>query len=155
MTTLPNKLSELLRLAVWDAVACEQMPETYELNMGLWHSPSQGICRVCMAGAVMAQTLRMHPDDSVSGEPEDHDEDIATDENNPFFAIDSMREGEFIMAAQCIQGSYDGHGREALIAASKIVEDELDALSEGDGRPSRASWSTYLEAADELQRAGL
>lgn len=62
MTTLPKKKSELLRLAVNDVLRCKEEPGKYILDMGTWYR-KDGIelCHVCMAGAVMAQTLKMDP----------------------------------------------------------------------------------------------
>ena len=60
---LPDKPSELIRLAVKDLTICEQMPETYKINMGVWHDRMYGDnkCHVCLAGSVMAQTLGADP----------------------------------------------------------------------------------------------
>jgi hypothetical protein len=52
---LPDKLSELIRVAVQDMEACRIDPR-YKLDMSVWHIPRDGICRVCMAGAVLAKT---------------------------------------------------------------------------------------------------
>lgn len=59
---LPDKLSDLLELAVNDAMSLENS-NNYVLNMLDWHSPyveTTGTkCNVCMAGAVMACTLKV------------------------------------------------------------------------------------------------
>lgn len=54
----PTKASEAIRLALADLEKCEANPH-YRINMGLWHGrkASTGPCYVCLAGAVMAQTL--------------------------------------------------------------------------------------------------
>lgn len=59
MFRLPNKPSKLIRLAIKDLEAVEKNPR-YTIDMTTWHTPSSGLkgCFVCLAGAVMAQTLR-------------------------------------------------------------------------------------------------
>ena len=52
------KLSDLLLCALNDLRACEDDPN-YRISMGEWHLPLQdGTCGVCLAGAVMAQSLK-------------------------------------------------------------------------------------------------
>src|SRR6187431_2046651 len=95
MSALPNKLSDLLELAVRDAQACEADPR-YRLDMSAWHVPDGvGPCRVCMAGAVMAQTIHLAPSEratlfmGVSQAP-------AVDESaRQLLAINDMRTGDF------------------------------------------------------------
>lgn len=54
---LPDTLSGLLRLAVKDARAIEKTAG-YRLNMSKWVWPaSDGVCEVCMAGAIMVRTM--------------------------------------------------------------------------------------------------
>jgi hypothetical protein len=59
------KPSELIRLAVDDLKKVEAMPETYVINMGAWHEGGKSNCMVCLAGAVMAMTLHVTPNQSV------------------------------------------------------------------------------------------
>lgn len=57
--TLPDKLSDLLELAIDDVAKCSR-DSRYEIDMGMWHQPqSNGSCLVCMAGAVMAKTMEV------------------------------------------------------------------------------------------------
>jgi hypothetical protein len=58
VSALPEKLSELLTTAINDLEACEAA-EGYTIDMGVWHQWDGGheTCAVCLAGAVMAQTL--------------------------------------------------------------------------------------------------
>lgn len=56
-TRLPDKLSELLRVALVDLEKCED-DSRYFINMDVWHSGAfGGICHVCLAGSVMAQSI--------------------------------------------------------------------------------------------------
>lgn len=52
---LPDKPSELLLLALADLEAVERDPR-YRVNMATWLERVDGVCYVCFAGAVMAQT---------------------------------------------------------------------------------------------------
>lgn len=64
--TLPNVPSRLIKLALQDLQKCEGDPR-YMVDMQHWHArlqtqrarggPHAVVCRVCLAGAVMAQTL--------------------------------------------------------------------------------------------------
>jgi len=60
MSQLPDKLSDLIVLALADLVKVERSKK-YEVNMGVWHRLRQELegprCAVCFAGAVMAKTL--------------------------------------------------------------------------------------------------
>jgi len=53
---LPDKPSELIRLALADLALCAADPN-YAIDMGQWHMPDHGVCQVCLAGAVMAKSL--------------------------------------------------------------------------------------------------
>ena len=56
---LPDKPSELLQLALDDLAKVERSLD-YEVDMENWHTPPEGgVCHVCMAGAVMAKTLKV------------------------------------------------------------------------------------------------
>lgn len=139
--SLPDKLSELLRVAVADAQKCEADPR-YRLRMDRWHAGMRDspTCDVCMAGAVMAKTLGADPLCSVS--PNSRPEDASK-----LRAIDQMRYGDFPAAASRLGINVD---RAFLIPASRLVQDGFDALL-----LRRASWSVYLGAARSLEEAGL
>lgn len=55
MNGLPDKPSELIRVALRDLRRVEDNPN-YKVDMMVWHCPdgNDGVCRVCLAGAVMA-----------------------------------------------------------------------------------------------------
>ena len=55
---LPSVPSYLIELALGDLEKCEASPE-YEIHMGIWHREDGPVCKVCLAGAVMAQTFRL------------------------------------------------------------------------------------------------
>ena len=63
MNTLPDKPSELIRLALYDLELCEQ-DDRYIVDMDTWHTPYKGDnnflrnkCLVCLAGSVMVKSL--------------------------------------------------------------------------------------------------
>jgi hypothetical protein len=82
---LPNKPSGLIRLALEDLKKCLANPD-YEIDMDVWHSPTdEGTCHVCLAGAVMAQTLRLEPDGDLSPY------DLVTKYHMPQEVVDKLR----------------------------------------------------------------
>lgn len=52
------KPSELIRLAMTDLVKCEA-DDRFKIEMDTWHEYDEedNVCKVCLAGSVMAQTL--------------------------------------------------------------------------------------------------
>ena len=57
----PKRLSDLVELAIKDARGLD--PDIYEPAESYWHRPSSdGLCRICLAGAVLAGTLGYSPD---------------------------------------------------------------------------------------------
>jgi len=52
----PKEPSKLIRLALKDLEAC-QKDKDYIIRMSGWHYPVEGKCHVCLAGAVISQTL--------------------------------------------------------------------------------------------------
>lgn len=58
--TLPDKASELLRLAIHDLELCEKDPR-YQIFMSDWHYATdyRKECHVCFAGSVMAQSCKI------------------------------------------------------------------------------------------------
>ena len=61
---MPLPPSALILLALSDLRKCEADPTRFLINMGTWHSPGDGLCRVCLAGAILAQTFKI-PDDEI------------------------------------------------------------------------------------------
>ncbi len=59
-TPLPDKPSALLRLALDDLKLVEG-DDRYCVAMLTWHQPFDGICHVCLAGAVLAKTCEIDP----------------------------------------------------------------------------------------------
>lgn len=59
---LPEKMSDLLELAISDLKKCENDPK-YEIDMGYFHQPihdgTHPVCLVCLGGSVFAKTLEV------------------------------------------------------------------------------------------------
>ncbi len=57
---LPDKLSELLKLAIKDLLETEK-DKRYSVDMDSWHEydPRANVCYVCLAGAVITQTIKL------------------------------------------------------------------------------------------------
>lgn len=88
---LPRTPSRLIRLALADLAKCEEDPR-YVVNMTTWHDGSTDeLCEVCLAGAVMAQTIGTLPDSSTS--PCWFD-----DEEMALIALDALRVGDVSLA---------------------------------------------------------
>ena len=54
-------LSAVIRVALDDLARVESDPR-YKVNMTQWHRPIAGVCHVCLAGAIMAETLGVPPE---------------------------------------------------------------------------------------------
>lgn len=94
---LPDKLSELIEVALMDLILAEQMKE-YEIDMGAYHV-ANGKCRVCFAGSVIAATNNfslynrsIHP--------------CQTKESFKYYALNQARQYSFISALNCL-GVYE------------------------------------------------
>jgi hypothetical protein len=88
VTTLPDKPSELIRLALKDLREVEAMPH-YKVDMGYWHGIPTGEkeCLVCLAGAVMARHLGANP--ALPYFPDNY----STDLQEKLHALNSLRQG--------------------------------------------------------------
>jgi hypothetical protein len=89
-TKLPDKPSELIRVALEDMRALEE-DTRYRIDMGAWHHPGPVFCHVCAAGAVMARRLGVGPATKTS--PSDFDDETS----RKLFALDCFREGQVLI----------------------------------------------------------
>jgi hypothetical protein len=92
---LPNKLSELIVVAL-DDLEKVRADERYAVNLDYWHvsknsnaSPTPGKCVVCFAGAVMAGTLGLNPEESCGGTVER----FGADSSDKLSTLDLLRMG--------------------------------------------------------------
>lgn len=108
----PLKLWQWIDAAEADALAVADDPE-YILDMDVWHLLDEGVCSVCLAGAVMARTLQV---------PKHYSAGVS---NVPFKikraldALDDLREVDF---TSCLDSFYpEGRGVPGAVVA--VVED--------------------------------
>ena len=148
-TQLPDKLSDLLRLAVHDAQACEADPR-YTLNMRRWHQidVTTKKCNVCLAGAVIAKTLHVEPHVALSPYM------LNREQIPQINAIDAARESDLWLALSLLA---DGNPRPRSSRQATIVSQAATRIKAtyGNTAESRADWASYLEAADMLAAVGL
>jgi len=83
LKNLPDKLSDLLKVALLDLEWVESQPEKYMINMAAWYEKSydprtgESRCNVCLAGAVMARTLGDKLSSNYMRNPDTYDEDTS------------------------------------------------------------------------------
>lgn len=171
---LPDKLSDLLELAVRDVTKCEAEPKRFRLDMGNWHKPDagRGVCVVCMAGSIMAQTLGVPDSEERSvfqGMP-----CVADIEPHraSFNAVNEMRVSKIRDAAKYLGLKLSVAQLKAAREAENTIRAGLPTAQfddeERDGEPDdvsdwdnvndtnfHAPWPVYLEAAAILREAGL
>lgn len=90
MIKLPNKSSRLLTVAMADLAKAERSRK-YIIEMMNWHHPikfgeNKGKCAVCLAGAVMAYSLKA--DHGQTTNP------ISFEESNKLLALNYFRQGQ-------------------------------------------------------------
>jgi len=150
MRPLPKKLSSLLDLAVTDAQVVLRR-KNFRENMGYWFTKlNDGTCTVCLAGSILARRgVECEP--VAGGEIcEAGPDQVAPSERKKLWAINAMRQGDFLYTAEHEMGlRLSEKQREACTAAADLVTDHYGEAS------SRAPWRVYREAAKILRRAGL
>ena len=97
-----------IRFAIADLEAVERSKQ-YEVDMDTWHSPDPAnkLCRVCFAGAVMANRHSIEPHQTYVGPfpPDGPDEFSANDRwDDLFSALDEFRSG-YVEAFLTIDGT--------------------------------------------------
>lgn len=124
---LPDLPSDLLRVAVQDAMLLEKTPG-FKLDM---------------AGACMVKELDVNTCINIGPE--------ATPEYEKLTAINAMRNGDFYAAIKSwLDSSLESEGqRKACKTASELVEADYST------QKGRASWKTYQKASRILREAGL
>ena len=88
---LPDKLYKLLNIALNDAVLCSK-DANYRMDMSVWHSRRGKLCSVCLAGSVMAKTLKTNR--RQNKEPDD----FCRDTEKKLTVIDEIRDNNLVMA---------------------------------------------------------
>lgn len=87
--TLPSKPSALIRVALADLRKVEALPDIYRVNMDVWHREHRGdaVCEVCVAGAMISQSLGARPGEHLG--PEDFDQETTW----KLYALNEFRVG--------------------------------------------------------------
>lgn len=157
---LPNRVSELIQLAVKDAKAIERS-KTAILNMRIWQVVSltkNNKCEVCMAGAVMRQTLKLqnkidkrrlrdeYDKRFVSLHPDDAND---LDTQIKLRLIDNIRRGHLRSAIAALSG------HKSLGEMDIKLIDQLEVLLKKRLNGGTAPWGVYLKVARELKKVGL
>jgi hypothetical protein len=145
---LPGNLSGLISLAVKDSRKA-QKSKKYRLNMRILHEPTvKGKCEVCMAGAVLAFTMKVPFNRCIVGFV-----DTSEQSSNKFRAIDHARMGYLNSALEDLDSSYDDLSDEQRMVMNKWQIRTIQALRRD--RRQRAAFSFYEKMAKELGAAGL
>lgn len=161
-TKLPNKVSELIRVAVADAKKVEKNPN-YQFNMSVWHNPQTaydlltdritktGKCEVCFAGSVIACTLKTKPTIEIS--PQDFDFDT----DKKLALLDEIRCGNIALITNDIDLEDNFYYLKPIIGKINLTVEKVNELisSKYDENNGKAPWSTYLRAATMLEKVGL
>jgi len=100
MAALPDKMSDLLALAARDLRAVEE-DSAYRVDMSDWHFPDPytGQCEVCMAGAVLAVTVGVDPQEEFVPDT------MTLDLHKKMLAINSLRMGNVHKASFTLRGT--------------------------------------------------
>lgn len=90
---LPDKPSELIMLALKD-LNLVRGDDRYKIDMICWHVKyrTEEVCRVCLAGSVMAKTLHATIEDDAGIRPEFYE----TDTKCKLEALDNFRQGHVV-----------------------------------------------------------
>ena len=141
----PKKLSDLIGLAVRDARTLDR--GTYIPDCWAWHTPGRNNkCRVCLAGAVMAGTLRVKAKtEVVRGTNEytlttDDGESPVEDKawSTALYAIDSARGGDWAKALGALE-----------IQVNETTRRKLEKIRRPRG-PYFHTWTELVEHIDSL-----
>ena len=97
----PSKPSELIRLALRDLRSVERSKK-YSVNMHAWHQPlSDQVCEVCLAGAVMARSLKVPHNLGINPVELDTCLGVSAGWYAPLSALNDLRIGDLEQAALC------------------------------------------------------
>ena len=142
--TLPDKPSELIRVALADLRKVEAMPETYRVDMNRWHHPMGGKCSVCLAGSVIAQTLG---------------EDPAIDTDHDEIDVDAEGLGDKLSALNDFRMGDVHWGVHTMLGESTVrgLPEELHTalIAPYDAADPEAFHRDMAKLADDLEAAGL
>ena len=146
-TPPPEKLSDLIDLAIADARRLDQ--SRYAPTWHKWHQPDpgDGKCMVCLAGTVIAGTLGCTRDTHIVITTSDMTKPGSTviadkQWRNALWALDSAREGDWNSACRALLACRVLHG----IHADDTLAEALDELPP----PQRSEFESWKELAIHL-----
>lgn len=159
-TVLPRVLSDLIDVAVEDLKKVEDDPR-YSFQMNTWHLPLRAqaakpaTCAVCMAGSVMAMSLRAAR--SRAADPASPEYAPNADQ---LWALNGIRTGAVEPALRWLVA---GEVRPWSTAQACVIKTVTAFISERVGLPQAngdrvigaAPWEVYTAAASALRRVGL
>lgn len=134
MSILPDKISELIRVALYDLEQCER-DDRYRIEMMDWHVPDEvgvedPVCEVCLAGAVMAKRLGISPHFYAGA-------GTIQEESHKLTALDALGRGATVEAEICLflnvgiqpreMASYDENRPEPFKGDLRALADEYEA----------------------------
>lgn len=88
-STLPDKPSELILVALKDMIKCERS-RNYKVYMDVWHELILGSCAVCLGGSVIAQTLGANLHENLTPNFMPH---LRVSDVRKLMALDKFRQG--------------------------------------------------------------
>lgn len=155
---LPEKRSELLRLAVRDAIKISQNPK-FEFYMGDWYVKfkwddttnrlvKRDKCTVCLAGAVMVCTLKVLSDSiEANVKPSHFDLDI----RKKLHLINDLRQGVYDseLNNDIWNYKYTDEKCNTIKSAYKLIINNFGYVK------GHAPWVIYFQAANILESVGL
>ncbi len=127
---LAKKPSNFIRQALEDLEVIEKK-EGYAINMSTFHDPTDNICEVCLAGAVMANTLGCDPKKSL--DPENFTKKIEDKLN----ALDCFRMGSIEIALDLLGKSIPkGYSTDSVTITTyrhspEQFKEDMHALADG------------------------
>lgn len=143
---LPDRLSDLIELALDDLAWVIERPDQYEIKMSVWHRKSKisGLCQVCLAGSVLARTLGVRADYE-----ESFFDNLSTRTQDKLHALNEVRMGNVGVAlSRMTQGASS-----SLIGAIqlKAIRSESTPFVEYNTDPTE--WHAWMNSAVDLLRA--
>lgn len=106
-----------IRQALADLKKCEAASETYSIDMAVWHTGGDSRCSVCLAGAVMAQSLGASPKGPC------HPGKFKGQTALRLCALDRFRCGQFLLGLELFKESGFHNSRGTLEEASDAAQD--------------------------------
>ena len=155
-TPPPNKLSDLIDLAIADARKLDR--NRYIPMWSTWHAPGDGAdqCMICLAGSVIAGRLGCPMDASVEVTTSDMAEPKSTtiesrDWRQALWALDCVREGDWFEAFHELHGRFpETELYETLEAMPEPLYTEFESWERLD-----THLGSLAERANELREIGL